>query len=39
MLLNGLLLRQRQSLGGIGWESSLSIALFVGGYATLYVMG
>lgn len=39
VLLIGLLLRQRQGLGGIGWESSLIIALFLAGYAVLYAMG
>lgn len=39
VLLIGLLLRQRQGLGGIGWESSLIIALFLAGYAILYTLG
>lgn len=38
VLLIGLLLRQRKGLGGIGWESSLIIALFLAGYAVLYTL-
>ena len=38
VLLIGLLLRQRQGLGGIGWESTLIIVLFLAGYAVLYTL-
>lgn len=37
ILLGGLLVRQREGLGKIGWESSLIILLFVGGYVLLYI--
>lgn len=35
----GLLYRQRHGVGGIGWESALIIALFLGGYGVLYTLG
>jgi cation:H+ antiporter len=39
VLLMGLLHRQRQGIAGIGWESALILALFVGGYLVLYTVG
>lgn len=39
VLLLGLLARQKQGPGGIGWESTLIIALFFAGYGVLYAMG
>jgi len=36
VLLGGLLIRQREGLVKIGWESALIILLFIGGYAILY---
>lgn len=38
VLLIGLLYRQRQGPGGIGWESTLIIILFVAGYVVLYTL-
>ncbi len=38
ILLLGLLRRQKYGIGKIGWESALSILLFLGGYAVLYFM-
>lgn len=39
VLLIGLLHRQRQGPAGIGWESTLIIALFLAGYTVLYFIG
>ena len=35
VLLMGLLHRQREGIGGTGWESALILVLFVAGYAIL----
>lgn len=36
VLIGGLLIRQREGIVNIGWESALIILLFVGGYVVLY---
>ena len=38
ILLLGLLHRQKYGIGKVGWESALSILLFLGGYLLLYFM-